>query len=96
MRVGISLAMRARTGHSRADHREVRIDCSVSPSGVPLGQALFFVFMGSNLRSRVVVFEAGYFLRFPFFLFFKPALTPFSVGFLKSGGWCLASFVEYG
>ena len=50
--------------------------------------------MESNLRSRVAEFEAGYFL--PFVLFCcKPALSPFSVGFLKSGGWCLASFVEY-
>ena len=51
--------------------------------------------MESNLRSRVAEFEAGYFL--PFVLFCcKPALSPFSVGFLKSGGWCFASFVEYG
>ena len=57
--------------------------------------------MESYLRSRVAEFEAGYFL--PFFFFFlcvcvcvcKPALSPFSVGFLKSGGWCLACFVEY-
>ena len=53
--------------------------------------------MESNLRSRVAEFEAGYFLPFVFFFFFffKPALSSFSVGFLKSGGWCLASFVEY-
>ena len=44
--------------------------------------------MKSNLRSRVAEFEAGYFLLFFFFFF--------PVGFLKSGGWCLASFVEYG
>ena len=49
--------------------------------------------MESNLRSRVAEFEAGYFL--PFVLFCKPALPPFPVGCLKSGGWCLASFVEY-
>ena len=53
--------------------------------------------MKSNLRSRVAQFEAGYFLPFVFLgLFCKPALLTFSVGFLKSGGWCLASFVEYG
>ena len=56
--------------------------------------------MESNLRSSVAEFEAGYFLPFGFFFFFfffcKPALSPFSVGCLQSGGWCLASFVEYG
>ena len=65
--------------------------------------------MESNLRSRVAEFEAGYFLLFVFFFFFcKLALSLFfflfsffsfflfPVGFLKSGGWCLASFVEYG
>ena len=56
--------------------------------------------MESNLRSRVAEFEASYFLPFGFFFFFffffcKPALSPFSVWFLKSGGWCLASFVQY-
>ena len=59
--------------------------------------------MESNLRSRVAEFEAGYFLPlvlvlvFVFvFVFCKPAPSSFSVGFLKSGGWCLASSVEYG
>ena len=55
--------------------------------------------MESNLRSRVAEFEAGYFLPFFFFFLFffgKPALSLLSVGFLKSVGWCLASFVEYG
>ena len=70
-----------------ADHREVRT-APLSPPAVPLGQALdffsfyFFIFMESNLPSRVAEFEAGYFL--PFFFFFfsfffsvKPALSPF-------------------
>ena len=54
--------------------------------------------MESNLRSRVAELEAGYFLPFVFFFFYEPALSlfSFSVGSLKSGGWCLASFVEYG
>ena len=45
-RVGISVAMRARTTHSSADHREVRTALSLSPPAVLLGQALvwFFVF----------------------------------------------------
>ena len=64
-----------------------------------LGQALICLFfMESYLRSRVAEFEAGYFLPLFFFFFFffcKPALSPFSVGFLKSGGWCLACFVGY-
>ena len=53
--------------------------------------------MESNLQSSVAEFEAGYLLPFVFFFFFfrKPALS-FSVGCLQSGGWCLASFVEYG
>ena len=97
--MGISLAMCARTTHSSANHREVRT--ALSPPAVPLGQALVFcfVFMESNLRSRVAEFEAGYFLPIFFFFFFffcKPALSSFSVGCLQSGGWCLASFVEHG
>ena len=55
--------------------------------------------MESNLRSRVAEFEAGYFLPFVFCSFCfvcKPAISPTAVGFLKSGGWCLDSFVEYG
>ena len=55
--------------------------------------------MENNLRSSVAEFEAGYFLPFVFVVVlfcFKPALSPFSVGCLQSGGWCLASFVEYG
>jgi len=50
--------------------------------------------MKSDLRSWLAQFEAGYFLPFVFIIFFfffffffcKPALLPFSVGFLKSGG----------
>ena len=60
-------------------------------------------FMESNLRSRVAEFEAGYFLPFVFFFFFFVnrrsrffLFLSFSVEFLKSDGWCLASFVEYG
>ena len=53
--------------------------------------------MESNLRSRVAEFEAGYFLPFFFSFFFVNRRSRlFSVGFLKSGGWYLASFVEYG
>ena len=54
VRVGISLAMRARTTHSSADHREVRTALSLL---VPLGQALvFFKFLwrvtcGRGLQS---------------------------------------------
>ena len=90
-RVGISVAMRARTTHSSADHREVRTALSL------LRPSLFFLVifvMESNLLSRVAEFEAGYLLPFVFFSR-KPALS-FSVGCLQSGGWCLASFVEYG
>ena len=43
VRVGISLAMRAGTGHSSADHREVRTALSLSPPAVPLGQVLVWV-----------------------------------------------------
>ena len=90
VRVGISLAMCARTGHSSADHREVRTALSLSPPVVPLGPVLVFLvfFMESNLRSRVAEFEAGYFLHFDVVVvcFGKPALLLFSVVFLKSVG----------
>ena len=81
--MGISLAMRARTGHSSADHREVRTALSLSPPVVPLGQALVFLFFcffvcvfcccfcfESNPWSRVTEFEADYFLFFFLFFFF--------------------------
>ena len=58
--------------------------------------------MESNLRSRVAEFGAGYFLPFVFVFFVfvnrrsRFFFSFFSVGCLKSGGWCLASFAEYG
>ena len=76
----------ARTGHSSANHREVRTALSLPAPAVPLGQALirlFLFFMESNLRSRVAEFEAGYFLPCVClfvlfcFCFCRPALSPF-------------------
>ena len=60
--------MRAGTGHSSADHREVRTALSLSLPAIPLGQALVWFFMESNLQLRVAEREAGYYLLFAFFV----------------------------
>ena len=95
VRVGISLAMRARTGHSSADHREVRTALSLSPPAVPLGQALYiYIFFywrvtcGRGLQSLKQVTSSLSF----FFFFFVNRRSRFLYGVssLAVGAWLVS------